>query len=158
MPNLPQISLVLADVDGTLLTKEKVLTERAKAAVRALKDAGIRFAIASSRPPRGLAMLIDPLALDTPVAAFNGGLYVLPDLSVIRQQPLEDALVREIVPVMRDRGLDIWLYTAMDWLITDPNGPHVRKEAATVQFEPVVIASPDSAPPGIAKIVGVSDD
>jgi hydroxymethylpyrimidine pyrophosphatase-like HAD family hydrolase len=46
----------------------------------------------------------------------------------------------------------------MDWLITDPEGPHVRKEASTVQFEPVVISNLDAAPPGIAKIVGVSDD
>jgi Cof subfamily protein (haloacid dehalogenase superfamily) len=158
MPNARKISLVLADVDGTLLTKEKSLTTRATAAVRALKEARIRFAIASSRPPRGLAMLIEPLALDTPIAAFNGGIYILPDLSVIRQQLLDSGLVREVVAAMRDRGLDVWFYTAMDWLVSDPDGSHVRKEAATVQFEPVVIANLDAAPPGIAKVVGVSDD
>ena len=48
-----KISLVLADVDGTLVTEQKVLTERAQDAVRALHGAGIRFAITSGRPPRG---------------------------------------------------------------------------------------------------------
>src|SRR4029077_1247305 len=56
-----KISLVLADVDGTLVTEEKVLTKRAQNAVGALQSAGIRFAITSGRPPRGMAMLFDAL-------------------------------------------------------------------------------------------------
>ena len=35
---MAKIKLVLADVDGTLVTKEKLLTERAIAAVRKLED------------------------------------------------------------------------------------------------------------------------
>ena len=42
-----KISLVLADVDGTLVTEQKVLTKRAQNAVSALQNAGIRFAITS---------------------------------------------------------------------------------------------------------------
>jgi ribonucleotide monophosphatase NagD (HAD superfamily) len=38
-----KISLVLADVDGTLVTADKVLTPRARAAVKALHSAGIAF-------------------------------------------------------------------------------------------------------------------
>ena len=68
-----KISLVLADVDGTLVTAEKVLTSRAAAAVKSLQDSGIAFAITSGRPPRGMAMLIDPLAMRTPIASSTGG-------------------------------------------------------------------------------------
>ena len=57
------IRLFLADVDGALVTKDKVLTEAAKAAVRELDQAGIAFAITSGRPPRGMSMLIEPLAI-----------------------------------------------------------------------------------------------
>ena len=39
-----KISLVLADVDGTLVTEDKILTERARKAVIALQEAGIREA------------------------------------------------------------------------------------------------------------------
>lgn len=63
----PRISLVVADVDGTLVTADKVLTPRAGSAVTALHAAGIAFAITSGRPPRGMTMLIAPLALRTPV-------------------------------------------------------------------------------------------
>src|SRR6516162_8244761 len=76
-----KISLVLADVDGTLVTEEKILTERAHDAVNALHDAGIRFAITSGRPPLGMAMLFDVLDIETPIAGFNGGLFVKRDLT-----------------------------------------------------------------------------
>ena len=49
----PSIRLLLADVDGTLVTQDKLLTERAIEAVRGLGDAGILFALTSGRPPRG---------------------------------------------------------------------------------------------------------
>jgi len=51
-----KIPLVLADVDGTLVTAEEVLTPCAKAAVTALHAAGIAFAITSGRWPRGMTM------------------------------------------------------------------------------------------------------
>jgi hydroxymethylpyrimidine pyrophosphatase-like HAD family hydrolase len=40
----PPIRLMVADVDGTLVTHDKVLTDRAIEAVRALHAAGILFA------------------------------------------------------------------------------------------------------------------
>ena len=44
------IQLLLADVDGTLVTPDKVLTDRAVDAVRRLGKAGTLFAITSGRP------------------------------------------------------------------------------------------------------------
>ena len=67
----PPIRLFLADVDGTLVTQDKVLTDRAIAAVAKLGEAGILFAITSGRPPRGMSMLIEPLQLTTPIAPGN---------------------------------------------------------------------------------------
>jgi hydroxymethylpyrimidine pyrophosphatase-like HAD family hydrolase len=45
-----KISIVLSDVDGTLVDSQKRITERAKAAVQKLSDTGIKFAVASARP------------------------------------------------------------------------------------------------------------
>ena len=73
-----RISLLLADVDGTLVTHEKVLTERAKQAVADLRKAGILFAITSGRPPKGMAMVIKPLGIDTPIAGFALSACVCP--------------------------------------------------------------------------------
>ena len=49
----PSIRLLLADVDGTLVTQDKLLTERAIEAVRGLGDAGILFALPVAGRPAG---------------------------------------------------------------------------------------------------------
>jgi hydroxymethylpyrimidine pyrophosphatase-like HAD family hydrolase len=77
------VRLLIADVDGTLVTLDKVLTARAIEAVRLLRVDGIAFAITRGRPPMGMKMLIDALALTEPIAAFNCGGFVRPDISVI---------------------------------------------------------------------------
>jgi Cof subfamily protein (haloacid dehalogenase superfamily) len=158
MPDRRRISMVIADVDGTLLTEDKVLTKRAQAAVHALHKAGIRFAITSGRPPRGMAMLFDPLDLDTPIAGFNGGLFVRRDLSIIAEKTLPADISRHALDLIRAHGLDTWIYRGNDWLITKPGAPHVAREAWTVKFEPMVVANFDDKLDHVAKIVGVSDD
>jgi Cof subfamily protein (haloacid dehalogenase superfamily) len=152
------IRLLLADVDGTLVTPDKVLTERAIDAVRSLGKAGILFAITSGRPPRGMSMLIEPLNITTPIAAFNGGLLVNTDMSVIEQRVLPEELVRPVAGLIKSSGLDVWVYQGADWYVPDPNGPHVARESATVQFGPKVMTSLDGLTSDVAKLVGVSDD
>jgi HAD superfamily hydrolase (TIGR01484 family) len=154
-----KIALVLADVDGTLLTSEKVLTSPAAMAVKDLRSAGIAFAITSRRPPRGMAMLINSLALRTPIAGFNGGVFVKPDFSVIESHTLDPAAAKQTLKLILDKGLDAWVYTEADWLIRDPNAPHVARETWTVKFNAKVVASfTDTDLAHAVKIVGVSDD
>jgi Cof subfamily protein (haloacid dehalogenase superfamily) len=146
-------------VDGALVTKDKVLTEAAKAAVRALDQAGVAFAITSGRPPRGMSMLIVPLALRTAIAGFNGGVLVNPDLSVIESHTLDPAAAKQTVKLILDQGLDAWVYTETEWLIRDKKAPHVAREAWTVKFDARVVASfTDAHLARAVKIVGISDD
>jgi hypothetical protein len=158
MSHYPKISLVLADVDGTLLTEEKVLTPRARTAVQRLREAGVIFAITSGRPPKGMAMLFDPLQLETPIAGFNGGLFVRRDLSIIEQKTLPVDIATDAMNLIRDHGLDAWVYRGNDWLITKADAPHVAREAWTVRFQPQVVADFKDELNDVAKIVGVSDD
>ncbi|MFI5031642.1 MAG: Cof-type HAD-IIB family hydrolase, partial [Reyranellales bacterium] len=153
-----KISLVLADVDGTLVNEEKVLTKRAQAAVQSLHRAGIRFAITSGRPPKGMAMLLDALQLETPIAGFNGGLFVKPDLSILEQKTVPADIAAAAIKLIRDNGLDVWVYRGNDWLITKADAPHVAREGWTVKFDPIVVKDVAEKLDQVAKIVGVSDD
>ena len=157
MPENP-IRLLLADVDGTLVTPDKVLTQRTIEAVHALHAADVPFAITSGRPPRGMSMLVEPLELSTPIAAFNGGLIVDPDMTVMEQKLVPESLVMPILTLMESYGLVTWIYRGADWYVRDLKGPHVDREAATVQFQPIVGESFDGLSDRVAKIVGVSDD
>lgn len=153
-----KIRLVLADVDGTLVTHEKVLTPRAIAAVDKLRAANIMFAITSGRPPKGSSMINDALHLDTPISGFNGGVVVKPDYSFVSGHLLTADTAKQVIEKIRAHGLDAWLYTDSDWYITDANAPHVAREQWTVKFEPVVTDDFDAHLEHVVKIVGVSDD
>ncbi|HEY2178588.1 MAG TPA: Cof-type HAD-IIB family hydrolase [Caulobacteraceae bacterium] len=153
------VRLLLADVDGTLVTQEKVLTERARAAARSLAEAGVLLAITSGRPPRGMEMLIRPLALTTPVAGFNGGVLVTPALTVIESHGLAASVARRALDIIDEGGLDAWVYTNTEWLIRDKLAPHVEREAWTVKFEAKVVKTfSEKDLDGAVKIVGISDD
>jgi Cof subfamily protein (haloacid dehalogenase superfamily) len=151
-------SLVLADVDGSLVNEQKILTGRAQSAVTALRRAGIRFAITSGRPPLGMAMLFDPLELDTPIAGFNGGLFVKRDLTILEQKTVPLDVARQAIDLIREHGLDAWVYRGNDWLVTKADAPHVAREAWTVKFEPKIVADVAEKLDQVAKIVGVSND
>jgi Cof subfamily protein (haloacid dehalogenase superfamily) len=154
----PKISLVLADVDGTLVTKDKVLTPRAAAAVKALRTAGIAFAVTSGRPPRGMLMLIEPLALQTPIAGFNGGLFVNPDMTILEQHVLAADAAKLAMDVILRNNMDVWVYSGNDWFVRNVDAPHVAREQWTVKFPPTVVANFDGLLGNVTKIVGISDD
>ena len=153
------IRLVIADVDGTLVTQEKVLTKRAAGAVLRLREAGIQFSVTSGRPPRGMAMLIDPLKLTQSLAAFNGGVLIKPDLkTVVDQKVLPAGVPEKVIEAIENHGLDVWVYTDTEWFVRDLNAPHVAREQWTVKFPPTVVKTFAGLLGRVAKIVGVSDD
>lgn len=154
----PRIRLLIADVDGTLVTPDKVLTPRAIQAVHHLHDAGIAFAITSGRPPRGMTMLIEPLALITPIPGFNGGMFVRPDMTIIEQHVLPASVTARVITTIDAHGLTVWIYRGKDWFVRKREAPHIAREESTVKFPPTVVPSFENLLDEVVKIVGVSDD
>ena len=149
---------MISDVDGTLVTNEKVLTERTRAAAAALRASGILFSIISSRPPRGLRMLIAPLGITAPIVCFNGGMLATADLAVISAHLLPPDVARRTVDMLDARRVDVWIFSGQDWLVRHPDGPYVGLEERTVGFGPTIVDDFGPALDAAAKIVGVSAD
>jgi Cof subfamily protein (haloacid dehalogenase superfamily) len=103
-------------------------------------------------------MLIDELALTEPIAAFNGGVLVHPDLSVMTQSFLTAEIAARVIAAIDRHGLGCWVYTDRVWLVRNADGPHVAREGWTVKFAPSVVADFQSHLEHVAKLVGVSDD
>ena len=137
-PDQP-IRLVVSDIDGTLVTKAKVVTPRAHAALAAMKARGVGFAVASARPPIGLRSIIDTLGIEVPVGSVNGAAIIRPDLSIVQQALVPVEAVRTAVMMLRQQGIDAWLFTPDKWFLSDPHGPHVDHEAKTIGLEPIVV-------------------
>src|SRR6476661_4069029 len=152
------IALVVSDVDGTLLTKDKTLTDGARAAVRRLHEAGIGFTITSSRPTLGMRFLIEPLAITLPVGAFNGSCIVDPRMNPIEQHLIPSSAAQRSIEVFDEFGVDIWLFTSDLWLTRRPDGEYVPHEKRAIRADPTIVE--DFAPysSSACKIVGSSSD
>lgn len=158
MTTAGDIKLLLSDVDGTLVTHDKVLTEGARAAAAGLREAGIGLALTSARPPGGMRMLVEPLDLRLPLAGFNGGLIVDPEFNVLESHPIDPKAARKAARLLRDSDLDLWVYTETAWFVTAQDGPHVAREAWIIKMLPEAAAVADAVLERAFKIVGVSDD
>jgi Cof subfamily protein (haloacid dehalogenase superfamily) len=153
-----KISAVVSDVDGTLVTDDKILTARTRAAVARLRANRIAFAIVSSRPPRGLRMLIEPLAITTPVVGFNGGLVTTPTFLPLTQHVLAGAAARQAVEMIEAHGVQAWIFCGEDWLARRPGGQYATLEQYTVGYPPTIVEDFGSALDIADKVVGVSED
>lgn len=155
---MTRIALVVSDVDGTLLTKNKTLTDDARGAARRLHEAGIGFTIVSSRPTLGMGFLVEPLAITLPVGAFNGSSIVDPQLKPIEQHLIPAATAQRSLDVLNEFGVDIWLFTNDAWLTRNPDGEYVPHEKLAIKHDPTIVADLTPYVPAACKIVGASSD
>jgi Cof subfamily protein (haloacid dehalogenase superfamily) len=155
---MTKIALVVSDVDGTLLTKNKVLTEKAAAAARRLEDSGVGFTITSSRPTIGMRFLIEPLRLTLPFGPFNGSSICDPELKPIEQHLIQPSAARRTLDILKQSGIDIWLFTSEHWMIDNLAGSYVAFEQRTIRCDPKIVEDFTPYLNSVCKIVGASDN
>ena len=158
LPGEP-IRLVVSDIDGTLVNHAKELTPRARAAIAGLAERGIGFTVTTARPPVGLHGIFALLGMTVTAAAVNGGAVVDGNLKIVEEKLLAPDVARRAVALLREQGLDPWLFTDAHWYIRNPEGDNVPLETRTIGQEPVVVE--DFAPDlydHVLKIIGTSND
>jgi Cof subfamily protein (haloacid dehalogenase superfamily) len=155
---MTRIELVVSDVDGTLVTRDKTLTDAARSAVRRLRDAGIGFTITSSRPTVGMRFLIEPLDITLPIGAFNGSSIVDPQLKPIELHLIPATAGRRCLDVLNEFGVDIWLFTNELWLTRNPGSEYVPPEKRAIRADPTVVSDFTPYLSTACKIVGASSD
>jgi Cof subfamily protein (haloacid dehalogenase superfamily) len=155
---MTHVSLVVSDVDGTLVTPDKRLTPAALSAVEALRRRGILFTITSSRPPFGMRSVCDALHLDLPIGAFNGSSIVNPDMSVVEQTNIPATAARRSLSLLARHNIDAWLFTDGEWLVMRDDGRYVANESRTIASTPRMVGDFGRAIDEACKIVGVSSD
>jgi Cof subfamily protein (haloacid dehalogenase superfamily) len=155
---MTSIKLVVSDVDGTLVTHDKRITDAARNAVEKLRAAGIGFTVVSSRPTVGMEFLIRPLALTLPFGSFNGSSIVDPSLAPIAQHLIPAATARHAIDLLNQFGVDIWLFTNEQWLIRNPDGEYVDHEQRAIMHDPATVDSFAPYLDSACKIVGASSD
>ncbi len=152
------IRLLVSDVDGTLVDKQKNLTPATITAVRRLQAAGVGFTIISARPKSGIMPLVEALGLDAPVAAFNGGLVFRASGEVIEHHRIDPAVARAVWDAIGDAQVDRWVFADDRWYASTDQGGHVDSERRASAQEPIVTDDFAGLLDRADKITFVSDD
>ncbi len=152
------IRLLLSDMDGTLLQPDHSLSDATVAAVGQLREAGIAFTLASSRPPRAMREVIERLQLDLPTAGFNGGTLVNPDGSLLVAHHIDPEAVRLCLDTFAGHAVDVWVFADDQWLLRDLEGAYVGHERSALGYEPVRVDSFTPYLDRVDKIVASSRD
>jgi len=150
------IRLLVSDLDGTLVDKDKNLTPATIAAVDRLRAAGVGFTVISARPMSGIRPLLEPLGVDGDVAAFNGGIVFRRDGTIVSHTTIPADIARGVMDMAE--GVYTWVFADDQWYASNGDGPHTQSERRSSAQEPVVVASFDDLLDHADKITFVSDD
>jgi hydroxymethylpyrimidine pyrophosphatase-like HAD family hydrolase len=105
-----------------------------------------------------MGFLIEPLAITLPVGAFNGSSIVDPQLQPIEQHLIPPAMARRSIDLLREFGVDIWLFTNDRWLTRNPDGEYVGHEKLAIKHDPTIVADFTPYLSSACKTVGASSD
>ncbi|MEB0076158.1 HAD family hydrolase [Pseudomonas sp. CCI3.2] len=155
-PAQPLIQFLLSDIDGTLLRPDHSLSQANADAIKQLRAAGIRFTLASSRPPRAMRQQIEALGIDLPTVAFNGGLITHPDGRVLSAHRIPRAAASASLAMFTGQDCSVWVFADDQWLLRDLNGALVDHERKTLGYDPIVVSSFEPYLDRIDKIVAAS--
>ena len=96
--------LAAIDLDGTLLRSDGTISQRTRAAIRAVRDKGIVVVIVTARGPASVTELAHDAGIVGSAICSNGGLIVdLATGAVLRQRLLETEIAIQLVHGLRKR-------------------------------------------------------
>ena len=99
---MSEYRLVVADIDGTLVTRHREITPGVLAAVREAQSRGVRVCLATGRIWLSARPYFERLGADPPAILYNGGLvYDFRTDSVLRRIPLDHEHARAVLEVLR---------------------------------------------------------
>jgi Cof subfamily protein (haloacid dehalogenase superfamily) len=125
--------LIALDMDGTLLTTEKKISEKTKVAIKAAEAKGVKIVLASGRPLLGINKSLEELELlkdDDYVLSFNGGLVQnTKTKEIVSKVSLKGSDLKYIYEISRNLNINIHAFSAKDGLITPKNSQYTDHEA-----------------------------
>jgi Cof subfamily protein (haloacid dehalogenase superfamily) len=152
------VRLVVSDVDGTLVDKQKQLAPSTIAAVERLKTAGVGFTIISARPRSGMMPIAERLQIDAPMGAFNGGTVFRRDGTILCQHRIDRDVVERVMALAEGVAVDVWLFADDLWYASTDQGAHVGSERRASNQDPVITTDFTPLYDRADKITFVSDD
>lgn len=153
--------LICTDIDGTLLNKDRELSEATIAQVQRVNP--IPLVLISSRMPNGMRHLQREFGNENnPLIAYNGGL-VLSNNKVLHSTFIENAVLKEIINKCTNTSIHLSLFHADEWYVPSMDYWAKREENNTkvtpeIKASVEVLASWEEEGKGAHKIMCMGDE
>ncbi|MGL5244138.1 MAG: HAD-IIB family hydrolase, partial [Sarcina sp.] len=124
--------LMAIDMDGTLLTENKTISENTKEALKKAKDNGVKVVLATGRPVDGVTRYLEELELTTDhdyVLSFNGAIVQnVGTRQIICRDVLKGSDLQRLYNVSKEVGVNIHAFSTKG-LITPVMSKYTDVEA-----------------------------
>lgn len=121
MQTISHIKLIALDLDGTLLTSQHQITDRARKAINTAQALGVRVLLATGKTYYSARQLVSELKLTTPSVFGQGTLIYNPDGTIRQQATLPPDVLRRIIPMAESRGACVSAYSGETILVRQPD-------------------------------------
>lgn len=108
---MPNIQLVVVDLDNTLLNSDHVMSERNEQALKKALEQGIKVVIATGKTQHSAKEIISKLGLTTPGIFVQGLVIHYPDGNTKHLSSLPSDILRSVITFAEDRGFESVLYS-----------------------------------------------
>ncbi|MEI2316522.1 Cof-type HAD-IIB family hydrolase [Bacillus paramobilis] len=126
------MKLIAIDLDGTLLSGNKMISKENADAIRKCQEAGHVVTICTGRSIVDIERLLLEVNLECPIIAENGAL-IYKDKKMMKRYPIENMQALEIVDYLEENGLYYQLYTNKGVYVPDYGVESVRNEIEYVK-------------------------
>jgi Cof subfamily protein (haloacid dehalogenase superfamily) len=152
------IRLLISDIDGTLVRRDKSLSDANIAAAKRLIARGIPMSLVSARPMSGMHWIAQTLGIENPIGAFSGGTLFDPSGMIAPPERIDLAVAGRLIAILDAAKIDIWLFADDKWYARNTDNPHVPREILSSGREATLCHDLAFMCGKADKIVGVSDD
>lgn len=117
--------IVFSDIDGTLLTDDKRVTEKTEQAVKGLVQQGIPFVLVSARMPEAIYPITEAMGVKIPLISYSGALVLTEEGETLYSLTMkaEHAAVEMHFP-----QATVNYYAGHHWYVKDTSDPRVALE------------------------------
>ena len=131
--------IVFSDIDGTLLNRDRKLSELTKTVIRELNPQ-IPVILISSRMPQAMRHLQEELHIShQPIICYNGGL-ILVENEAVSSTEIPLSILNELVKFNISINCHLSLYHGEEWYVPEMDKWALREENNT-QVSPTVLAN-----------------
>jgi Cof subfamily protein (haloacid dehalogenase superfamily) len=147
------IKAIFFDIDGTLITNEKVISKNVISEIHRVRDLyKIPMFYISARMPKAIHTVADNLKLNEIIIAYTGAL-ILDNKSTIRESFIAEAVSSKIVQEAVNAEIEyIGLYSYDNWYVNSDNY-WTQREIRATKVQPEILAVEKVAGSKIQKIM-----